>query len=149
MDSNGDDDRARIESLLKDGKGRCIICLEEWTAPESKVKDAAGKDQSESNIELVNRLIPCNHLQCNTCFVHYQVKEAKTKCPVCQVQIVATSIINCKTLTESKHFEIKEYFAAKNGECEGQGDASQNGGGSSANPTAAYDDSHLYESFDH
>ena len=117
MDSNEESDRARIELILKEGQGRCIICLEEWADLTKRQDDQSTADEdqpadSQINV-LVNRLMPCNHLQCNTCFVHYQVKESKSKCPVCQVPIERTSIINIKTMTESNPIEIQEYFASK------------------------------------
>ena len=82
---------------------RCIICLEDWPKfqieEDKKAKEAQPveelKSHGESRLgglediwasnskeiekvneinEIVNRLIPCDHLECNTCFVNYHQK---------------------------------------------------------------------------
>lgn len=45
MDIN-EDERARIEGMLKRAEGRCMICLEEFVC--SKKSDEVTEDQSEN-----------------------------------------------------------------------------------------------------
>ena len=70
-----------------------MICLEEWKTPQNSTTSQV--------TELVSRLVPCGHLECNTCFVSYHQNINKLHCPLCQAVITHTSIINSECLTEA------------------------------------------------
>ena len=56
---------------------------------------------------LINRLIPCNHLECNSCFIGYHQKLGKQNCPVCCKPIEKYTILNGMTLTDSNALTLE------------------------------------------
>ena len=84
------DDRSTELCKLLASQPCCVICLEEWKTQQNSMSHT---------VDLINRLVPCGHLQCNACFVKYH--QNKACCPVCQQAITHTSLINSMTLTES------------------------------------------------
>ena len=59
-----------LHDLLK-AQQSCLICLEDW----------ANCGTGEST--LLNRLLPCKHLECNECFLSYHKENGKLQCPLC------------------------------------------------------------------
>lgn len=99
--------------------------------------DLDPEPQERGEIELLNRLMPCDHLECNDCFQSYHKQTGKTCCPVCQLEIRSLSIINVEHLTESAQFDISEFVSSEKKET-----------GSTRSTSAEHDQS-LFDSFDH
>ena len=68
---------------------------------------------NQGNGDLVNRLLPCDHLQCNLCFINYQKRANKVKCPVCQVNI--THVTPTATLDDEGAAALGDQVAAYKG----------------------------------